>query len=300
MFNGFNSNGNGRLLKLGLPSGSLENSTFSLLEKAGYYFSKNSRSLYPSADDDEIGAILIRAQEIARYVTQGVFDAGITGKDWILENDAEVDEIVELAYSKQSMRPVRWVIAVPKDSEIEKIEDLNGKRIATELKNVTKKFLEKHSINASVEFSWGATEVKAPILVDAIVEATETGRSLRDNNLRIVDTILKSTPRLIANKESYKDPWKKEKIDRIALLLQGALNAIDKVGLKFNLPKDKVEETRRIVPAMKDPTISSLLNENWVALEIVIKAKEVRTIVPELRKTGARDIIEYPLNKVIY
>ncbi|KPK96193.1 ATP phosphoribosyltransferase [bacterium SM23_31] len=289
-----------KMLHLGLPSGSLEQTTFSLFTKAGYKFSKNGRSYYPSTDDDELEAILLRPQEIASYVDKGIFDAGITGEDWILESEADILEVVELVYSKQSMKPVKWVVAVPVNSEIKKLEDLEGKQIATELVNITRKYLNENSISASVEFSWGATEVKVPILVDAIVEAIETGRSLKENNLRIVDTILMSTPRLIANKESYKNPWKKEKIDRIAMLMQGALNAYELVGLKFNLPRLKVETVRKIVPAMKEPTISSLLDEDWVALEIIIKEKIVSKIIPELKKEGARDIIEYPLNKVVY
>ena len=293
-------NGNGNILRLGLPSGSLQDATFSLLAKAGYNFSKNTRSYSPSVDDDEIQAVLIRAQEIAGYVDKGIFDAGITGKDWIMENNADVIEVAELAYSKQSMRPIRWVIAAPVDSVIQKVEDLRGKRIATELVNATKNYLAEKNIDASVEFSWGSTEIKSPLLVDAIVEATETGRSLKENNLRIVETILTSTPRFIVNKESYKNSWKKEKIDQIALLTKGALQAQDKAGLKFNLPRDKIETARKLVPAMKDPTVSSLLDESWVALEIIILEKEVRTIIPELKSIGARDIIEYPLNKVIY
>lgn len=298
----FNINGGGseKSIKLGLPSGSLEEATFALFEKAGFKFLRNSRSYYPVADDDELEVVLIRAQEIAGYVDRGVFDAGITGKDWIMENEADVIEIIELAYSKRSMKPVKWVLAVPEDSEIKTVNDLNNKSIATELVNTTRNYLAEKGISASVEFSWGATEVKSPILVDAIAEATETGRSLKENNLRIIDTILTSTPRFIANKESYADSWKKEKIDQIALLLQGALNAYGLVGLKFNLPRNRIEEARSLVPAMKDPTISSLLDENWVALEIVTKEKEVRDIIPLLKKIEARDIIEYPLNKVIY
>ncbi len=294
------NNGDGKFLRLGLPSGSLQEATFGLLAKAGYNFTKSTRSLSPSVDDDELQAVLIRAQEIAGYVDKGIFDAGITGKDWIMENDADVIEITELAYSKQSMRPVRWVVAVPVDSDIQNIQDLKGKRIATELVNATRRFLDEHRVDASVEFSWGSTEIKSPILVDAIVEATETGRSLKENNLRIVDTVLTSTPWLIANKKSYKDPWIQNKIDQIALLAEGALNAQDKAGLKFNLPKNKIKTARNLVPAMKDPTVSSLLDENWVALEIIILVKEVRTIIPELKKIGARDIVEYPLNKIIY
>jgi ATP phosphoribosyltransferase len=301
MLNGFDTenNGNQKVLRIGIPAGSLEKSTFSLFEHAGYKFSRNDRSYFPTSNDDEIGAILIRAQEIAGYVSKGVFDAGITGKDWILENDANVIEIAELAYSKQTKRPVRWVIAVPSDSPIKSIEDLNGKRIATELVNVTKRFLAKKNIEADVEFSWGATEVKAPVLVDAIVEATETGRSLKANKLRIIDTILTSTPRLIVNAECMNDEWKKSKIEQLALLLNGAINAMGRVGLKFNLPKKMIDKTRNVIPAMKDPTVSSLLDDDWVALEIIIEESKVRDLIPMLKKLGARDLIEYPLNKVI-
>jgi len=289
-----------KVVRIGLPSGSLEEATMTLLEKAGYKFNRNGRSYYPLVDDDELEVVMIRAQEIAGYVSKGIFDAGITGKDWILENKADIVEIEELVYSKQSMRPVRWVVAVPDNSPIKILEDLNGKRIATELVNTTRSFLSGRKIVAEVEFSWGATEVKSPILVDAIVEATETGRSLKENNLRIIDTILISTPRLIANKESYLILWKKEKIDQIAMLVKGALNASGRVGLKFNLPQIQIQAAREVVTAMKDPTVSSLLDENWVALEIIILEKEVRAIIPKLKKIGARDIIEYPLNKVIY
>jgi len=302
MLNGMNngSEENGKVLRLGIPSGSLEKPTFSLLERAGYTFSRNDRSYFPTSNDDEIGAALIRAQEIAGYVAKGVFDAGITGRDWILENNADVVEVAELSYSKQSMRPVCWVIATPKSSPVKTVEDLNGKRIATELINVTKRFLKENNIEADVEFSWGATEVKSPVLVDAIVEATETGRSLKANNLRIIDTILTSTPRLIANRESYRDGWKKSKIDQIAMLMQGAIRAVNLVGLKFNLPRNRIEKVRAVVPAMKDPTVSSLLDEAWAALEIIVDNARVRELIPQLKKLDARDIIEYPLNKVIY
>jgi len=295
-----NGNGKERAIRFGLPSGSLEKATLSLMERAGFKFSCNDRSYFPVSDDDEIAAALIRAQEIAGYVSKGVFDAGITGLDWIRENNADVIEIAELQYSKQSMRQVKWVVAVPKDSPIEKLEDLNGKRIATEIVNTAHMYLRENNIDADIEFSWGATEVKSPVLVDAIIEVTETGRSLKANNLRIIDTVLVSTPRLIANKESYEESWKKEKIDQVAMLLRGAINAAGRVGLKFNMPRNKVEEARKVIPAMKEPTISSLLNEEWVALEIIISDTKVRDLVPELKKFGACDIIEYPLNKVIY
>lgn len=288
------------ILKIGLPKGSLQDATLNLMSKAGFNFFIRERSYFPSSDDNELEAILIRAQEIARYVADGALDVGITGKDWIIENDVEVEEVAELVYSKASFRPVRWVVAVPEYSEIKTVQDLNGKRIATEAVNITKKYLTKHGIQAEVEFSWGATEVKAPDLVDAIVEITETGSSLKANNLRIVDTVLESTVRLIANQESYEDPWKKEKIQSISMLMQGAIQASGKVGLKLNLKKSDIDKVRDILPAMKRPTISPLLGNEWVALEIIIDEKIVRKIIPLLKKVGAEDIIEYPLNKVIY
>ncbi|MFC1729852.1 ATP phosphoribosyltransferase [candidate division KSB1 bacterium] len=301
MLNGVNNgNGGNCQLRLGLPSGSLEQATLSLMERAGFNFRRSERSYFPVSDDEEIAAALIRAQEIAGYVDKGVFDAGITGKDWIMENNADVVEVAELHYSKQSMKPVRWVIAVPKDSSIVSLSDLNGKRIATELVNTTKMFLNKNGVTADIEFSWGATEVKAPVLVDAIVEATETGRSLTANNLRIIETVLTSTPRFIVNKESYKDSWKKRKVEQLVLLIKGAINAAGRVGLKFNMPRVMIERAREVVPAMKEPTVSSLLDEDWVALEIIISESKVRDLIPELKRFEACDIVEYPLNKVIY
>lgn len=292
------------ILKIGLPKGSLQEATLNLLHKAGFNFSIRERSCFPASDDDELEAILIRAQEIARYVAEGVLDVGITGKDWIIENDVKVIEVAELVYSKASFRPVRWVIAVPEDSEIQSIQDLNGKRIATEAVNITRKFLERHGIQAEVEFSWGATEAKTPELVDAIVEITETGSSLRANNLRIIETVLESSVRLIANQKSFQHPWKLDKTKSIAMLLQGAIQASGKVGLKMNLRKSDIEKVQEILPAMKRPTISPLVgngNDNdWVALETVIDEKIVRKIIPSLKKVGAEDIIEYPLNKVIH
>ena len=293
-------NGNTSQLKLGIPKGSLEKATFMLLERAGFNFSRSERSYFPVSDDEELASAMIRAQEIAGYVANGVFDAGITGKDWIMENNADVVEITELKYSKQSMKPVKWVVAVPNDSDIKTVKDLQGKRIATELVETTKRYLADNGVQADVEFSWGATEVKAPVLADAIVEVTETGRSLKANNLTIIETILTSTPRLIANKESLKDPWKKSKIERMALLIEGAINATNRVGLKFNLPAEKIDEVKGILPALKQPTISSLLDEKWVALEIIIEEAKVRKLIPELKTIGGTDIIEYPLNKVIY
>ena len=288
-----------QILKLGLPKGSLQESTFSLFKKAGYGFSVSSRSYFPSTDDNELEAMLVRAQEIARYVEEGIFDAGLTGKDWILENGADVHEVMDLCYSKQSMRPCRWVLAVPESSPIQSVKDLEGKHIATEAVKMTQAYLEKNGVTAEVEFSWGATEVKTPDLVDAIVEITETGSSLRANKLRIVDELLVTTPRLIANKASWEDPWKRRKIENMALLLEGALNAEGRVGLKLNCPREALDTVLCILPSMKNPTISRLSDDEWVAVETILQETEVRSIIPELKEAGARDIIEYPLNKVI-
>lgn len=287
-------------LRLGLPKGSLQESTFELMRLAGFNFYTNGRSYFPDCDDPTIEAMLIRAQEMAGYVEDGVLDAGLTGKDWIEENDADVVEVSELIYAKRGLNPVKWVLAVPNDSDIQSVQDMEGKRIATEAVNLTKKYLKRNGVNAEVEFSWGATEVKAPNLVDAIVELTETGSSLRANGLRIVDTLLESTTRLIANKEAYQKPELKTKIDNIALLLRGAINAKEKVGLKFNVERSKIDKIRDVLPAMKNPTVSPLTDENWVALEIIVNENYVREIIPTLKEYGARDIIEYPLNKVIY
>lgn len=288
------------LLRLGLPKGSLQEATFSLLHKAGYDFKISSRSYFPSIEDDEIEAMLVRAQEIARYVQDGVFDVGLTGKDWIVENRADVVEVLDLCYSKQSMRPCRWVLAVPESSSVQTVKDLEGKRIATEAVTLTTDYLAKHGVTADVEFSWGATEVKAPDLVDAIVEITETGSSLRANKLRIVDEIMTTTPRLIANKASWADSWKRTKIENIALLLKGALEAEGRVGLKLNCPESAVERILEVLPAMRRPTVSRLTEEGWVALETILKESEVRDIIPQLKQAGAQDIIEFPLNKLIY
>ena len=288
-----------QILKLGLPKGSLQESTFSLFKKAGYGFSVSSRSYFPSTDDNELEAMLVRAQEIARYVEEGIFDAGLTGKDWILENDADVHEVMDLCYSKQSMRPCRWILAVPEDSPVKSVKDLEGKHIATEAVKMTQSYLEKNGVQAEVEFSWGATEVKTPDLVDAIVEITETGSSLRANKLRIVDELLVTTPRLIANRSSWEDPWKRRKIENMALLLEGALNAEGRVGLKLNCPREGLDKVLGILPSMKNPTVSRLSDDEWVAVETILLETEVRSIIPELKDAGARDIIEYPLNKVI-
>jgi ATP phosphoribosyltransferase len=287
------------LLKIGLPKGSLQEATLKYLSKAGFNFNVSSRSYFPSVDDDEIEAILIRAQEIARYVHDGVFDAGLTGIDWVRETRSDVVEVSDLMYAKATLRPVRWVLAVPNDSPIQSVSDLQGKRIATEVVNLTRDYLASKNVEADVEFSWGATEVKTPNLVDAIVEATETGSSLRANNLRIVDTLITSTTRLIANKQSWQDPWKRAKIEKIALLLQGALAAETRVGLKMNVPKDKIDRIVKMLPSMKNPTISQLYESDWMAVEIIVEEKIVRDLIPRLKEAGACDIIEYPLNKVI-
>jgi len=288
------------VLKIGLPKGSLQEATFRLLAKAGYHFSVSSRSYFPSIEDDEIQAILIRAQEIARYVQDGIFDVGLTGKDWVLENRADVVEIDSLTYSKATMRPVRWVLAVPADSKIQSVKDLQGKRIATEIVNLTSDWLKKNGVQAEVEFSWGATEVKAPTLVDAIVEVTETGSSLRANNLRIVETLLESRTMLIANKKSWQDARKREKIENFNMMLQAALQSEGKVGLKMNVSKDKLDAIMQQLPAMKKPTISHLYGEEWVAVEIIVDESTVRNLIPMLKRAGAQDIIEYPLNKVVF
>ena len=291
---------NGKVLKLGIPKGSLEEATVKLFAQAGYNIRIKSRSYFPSIDDDEIECMLIRAQEIARYVADGVLDAGLTGKDWIMENRADVEEIAPLVYSKVSARPVRWVLAVPKDSSIQTVQDLQGKRIATEVINLTTDWLEGHGVTANVEFSWGATEVKAPKLVDAIVEVTETGSSLKANNLRIVDTLMESTTRFIMNKTANQDVWKRNKVDRLVMMLQGALAANGKVGLMLNAPKDKLEEIVKILPPGKKPTVSELNDSKWVAINVILEEKLVRDFVPDLKKAGAEDIVEYPLNKIIH
>jgi len=288
-----------KVLKLGLPKGSLQESTLKLFKKAGYTITVGSRSYYPDVDDTEIQAMLIRAQEMAKYVDDGVLDAGLTGKDWILEQGAEVKEVAELNYAKGGLRPVRWVIAVPNDSRIKKVKDLQGKRIATELVGYTRKYLKSKNIKAEVDFSWGATEVKPPHLADAIVELTETGSSLRANNLRIVETILESSTRFIANKKAWKNTWKRQKMENIVLLLQGALAAEEKVGLKMNVPGKSLKRTMSLLSSLHSPTISQLSDTGWFALEVVIDERTVRDIIPRLKSVGAEGIIEYPLNKVI-
>lgn len=286
-------------IKLGLPKGSLQESTFRMLKKAGFSISVSGRSYFPYIDDDEIEAVLLRAQEIPTYVENGVLDCGITGADWILENNAKVTVVSDLLYAKQNITPVRWVLAVPCNSKIKSVKSLRGKRIATELVNVTKKYLKKNKVKAEVEFSWGATEAKVPQLVDAIVELTETGSSLRAHNLQIIDIVCKSTTQLIANNASWKERWKKDKMQNIALLLKGALNAEQKVGLKLNANKKSLKKVLSLLPAMRNPTISHLSRPGWFAVEIIADEKAVRSLIPKLKKAGAEAIIEYNLTKVI-
>src|SRR5512146_2703253 len=279
-------------LKLGLPKGSLQESTFKLFGKAGYRVQVNSRSYYPTVDDPNIDCTLVRAQEMARYVDNGIFDVGLTGKDWILEQDADVVEVAELRYAKGGLNPVRWVVAVPEDSAIKTIKDLKGKRIATELVGYTKRYLKSKGVTADVEVSWGATEVKPPQLADAIVELTETGSALRANKLRIVEVMLESTTRLIANKKAWTDPWKRKKIENMAMLLQGALAAEEKVGLKMNVTKNALKEVCGILPAMHSPTISHQTDPAWVSLEVMLDEKQARDLIPRLKRRGATGIVE--------
>ncbi len=286
-------------LKLALPKGSLEEATYVLMRKAGFNTSVSSRSYFPTIDDPEIEVVLYRPQEMPRYVEDGVVDAGLTGHDWVVENNSKVLELCELTYSKRTKNPIRWVLAVHEDSPYKNVKDLEGKKIATELVKVTENYLKKHKVKAEVEFSWGATEVKPPKLADAIVEATETGSSLRANHLKIIDTVLVSTTQFIANKKSYADPFKRRKMENIILLLRGAILAQDKVGLKMNVSKKDLEKILKILPAMKKPTISNLSDDNWYDVETIIDESVVRELIPELKKAGATGIIEYPLNKVI-
>lgn len=288
-----------RSLKLGLPKGSLQDTTTRLFERAGYQISARSRSYFPSIDDPEMECILIRAQEMARYVSQGAMDVGITGIDWVLENDADVEELADLRAPWSNYRPVRWVLAVKADSPIRTIEDLEGKHIATEAVGMTRRYLERHGVEASIEFSWGATEVKPPTLADAIVDVSETGSSLRANNLRVVDTVLVSTPRLIACRESYRDPWKRQKIDRLALLLKAATHAADRVGLMMNAPRDRLDKILALLPALNTPTVSTLADESWVAVNTILEERQVRDLLPQLSEAGAVGIVEYPLNKIV-
>ncbi len=287
------------LLRLGLPAGSLQEATAELFRRAGYKISFGARSYYPTIDDAEIECILIRAQEMARYVEQGVLDVGLTGHDWIIETGADVYEVSELVFSKVSRRPVRWVLCVPEDSPVKSVKDLEGKRIATEAVNLTRRYLEEHGVEARVEFSWGATEVKPPRLADAIVEVTETGSSLRANNLRIVDEVLQSTTRLIANHRAYDDPWKRQKIDDLALMLRAAIAAEGKVGLMMNVPRATLKQVLTLLPALQEPTISDLADREWVDVMTVVDESVVRRIIPRLKAAGARGIVEFPLTKVI-
>ena len=287
------------VLNLGIPAGSLQEATARLFARAGYQVTFASRSYYPSIDDPEIHCTLIRAQEMARYVQDGSLDCGLTGHDWVIENDAKVRELAELVFSKVSRRPVRWVLAVPNDSPIQSVKDLEGKRIATEVVNLTKRWLARHGVTAQVEFSWGATEVKPPKFADAIVEVTETGSSLRANNLRIVAELLQSTPRFICNEKAYADSWKRQKMDDLILMLQGAMAAEGKVGLMMNVARTDLARVLAILPALQTPTVASLSDPEWVDVNTILDENVVRTIVPLLKQAGARGIVEYPLNKII-
>jgi ATP phosphoribosyltransferase len=287
------------VLKLGIPAGSLQKATIDLFDKAGFHVTDSERSYLPSIDDEQIQPTMLRAQEMSRYIADGVLDAGITGYDWIMENASDVVEVCELAYSKATSKPARWVLAVPDESKVKKAQDLKGGIVATELVNVTKKFFADRNIDVKVEFSWGATEVKAR-LIDAIVELTETGTSLVANNLRVIDTVIISTTRFIANKQSWQDKFKKEKIENIAMLLKAAIDARSKVGLKMNVEKANLDKILKVLPAEKSPTISTLADPAYIAVEVIIEEKIERTLVPALKRAGASGIITYPLNKVIH
>jgi ATP phosphoribosyltransferase len=286
-------------LRLGIPKGSLQDSTIQLFARAGWRITVNPRSYFPGVDDPEIQCMMVRAQEMARYVETGALDAGITGRDWVYETGADVAEIGELLYSKQSLAPVRWVLAVPEGEPIQSVKDLEGKVIATEVVNLTKKYLARHGVNARVEFSWGATEVKVPQLADAIVEVTETGSSLRANRLRIVDTVLESRTVLIANRGATADPWKSEKISNILLLLSGAIAAYTKVGIMLNVRKEHLAGVLKVLPALKNPTVSTLSDPDWIAVNTIVDEDVVRHIIPRLKAAGAQGIVEYPLNKIV-
>ena len=289
-----------RVLRIGLPSGSLQEPTFALFAKAGFAISGASRSYRPSVDDPELTVRLLRAQEISRYVEHGFLDCGLTGKDWIANNNSDVAVMTEMTFSKVSNRPTRWIIAVHEDSDIQTVRDLQGKIIATEAVELTRRYLAQHGVTAEIEFSWGATEVKVPDLVDAIVDVTETGSSLRANKLRILETIMESSPQFIANKDALNDPWKRAKIDTLVLMLNGAHAARDKVGLKMNLPEEKLADLLKALPALRNPTVSQLANRGWIAVETIIDEKTVREMIPMLKSLGAEGIIEYPLNKLVY
>jgi ATP phosphoribosyltransferase len=287
------------VLKLGLPKGSLQEASLQLFRRAGYEISVNPRSYFPAIDDDEIQCMLIRAQEMARYIEDGILDAGLTGRDWILENEANVVEVADLIYAKQTFGKVRWVLAVPDKSAVQSVKDLQGKIIATELVGVTKRYLEKNGVRAKVEFSWGATEVKPPVLADAIVEVTETGSSLRANGLRIVETVLESNTKFIANQAAWEDSWKRAKIETLVLLLKGAIEAAGKVGLMLNVRRADLEQVLAVLPALKRPTVSNLSDADWVAVNTIIEEKTVREIIPRLKAANAQGIVEYPLNKIV-
>ena len=287
-------------LRLGLPKGSLQDATFELLRKAGYTFRAQERSYVPSSDDPQIEAMLLRPQEIPRYVEQGVLDAGFTGHDWVIDNGSDVQEIADLVYGKREFHTIQIVLAAPQEGAIRSVQDLQGKRVATEYVNLTERWLEKHGVRAAVEFSWGACEAKVPELADAIVANTETGASLRANGLAIIDTLLVSSTRLIANHAAWANEWKRTKLESIAMLVQGALNAHDLVGLKMNVPKSKKDEIVALLPALQTPTLSPLADEDWLAMEVVLKERLVRELIPLMKRAGATGIVEYPLNKVIH
>jgi len=286
-------------LKLGIPKGSLETATIDLFRRAGFNIATSSRSYYPAIDDPDLECMLIRAQEMARYVEDGVLDAGLTGRDWVEENEANVVTVVDLVYAKQSFGKVRWVLAVPESSPFKTVQDLEGKIIATELVCTTERYLVNKGVKARVEFSWGATEVKPPDLADAIVEVTETGSSLRANNLRIIDTVLESNTQLIANIDAWVDTWKRRKLEDIKLLLEGAMNALGKVGLMLNVQRHDLARVLNVLPSLKNPTISQLSDESWVAVNTILEESTVRTIIPRLKEAGAQGIVEYPLNKIV-
>jgi ATP phosphoribosyltransferase len=287
------------MIKLGIPKGSLENATVDLFRRAGFQITTSSRSYFPAIDDPEIECMLIRAQEMARYVEDGVLDAGLTGRDWVEENDAKVETVADLIYAKQSFGKVRWVLAVPDGSPFQSVKDLEGKVIATELVSATKRYLAANGVSAKVEFSWGATEVKPPELADAIVEVTETGSSLRANKLRIIETVLESNTQLIANVDSWKDAAKRRKLEDIRMLLEGAINALGKVGLMLNVEKTNLAKVIAVLPALKKPTISTLSDDEWLAVNTILDETTVRTIIPRLKEAGAQGIVEYPLNKIV-
>jgi ATP phosphoribosyltransferase len=286
-------------LRLGIPKGSLENATIDLFRRAGFNIATSSRSYFPSIDDPEIDCMLIRAQEMARYVEDGVLDAGLTGRDWVEENEAQIETVADLIYAKQSFGKVRWVLAAPEGSPFHTVKDLQGKIIATELVSTTKRYLARNGVTAKVEFSWGATEVKPPELADAIVEVTETGSSLRANKLRIIETVLESNTQLIANRDSWRDDWKRRKLEDMQMLLEGAINALGKVGLMLNVRTKDLSTVLAVLPALKNPTVSQLSDQEWLAVNTILDESTVRIIIPRLKEAGAQGIVEYPLNKIV-